>query len=84
MRKRQLTPGYIFFYILFLPDTWQMITGIIAASFLTPAIKPVDMGKPGGVVLFVMIAVIGYVASAPIGRGITRALKKWILRDKQA
>ena len=82
MQKRQLTPGYIFFYILFLPDTWQIITGIIAGYFLTPAIRPEDIGRPGEVVLFVMIAVIGYVASAPIGRGIGRVLKKWILGDK--
>ena len=83
LRKRQLTPGFIFFYILFLPDTWQIIIGIIAASFLTPAVRPEDLGRGGGIVLFVMIAAIGYAASAAAGRAITRTLKKWILGNRQ-
>ncbi|WP_373499028.1 hypothetical protein [Desulfococcus sp.] len=83
MRKRQLTPGYIFFYILFLPDTWQILIGAAAASLLTSAVRPEDMGRAGGAVLFVMIAAIGYAASGPVGRGITRVLKKRILGDRR-
>ncbi|AOY59106.1 MULTISPECIES: hypothetical protein [Desulfococcus] len=83
MRKRQWRFGYIFFYVLFLPDTWQIITGLIAAWVVVPRIRPQDLGAAGGVVLFFMIAVIGYVAAAPLGRWITRALKKWILGDRR-
>jgi hypothetical protein len=83
LRKRPLSPGYIFFYILFLPDTWQIIIGIIAASLLSPTLRPADMGTAGGVVLFVMVAAIGYAATGRIARGFTRWLKKWILGDRQ-
>jgi len=74
--------GYILFYLLFLPDTWQIIVALVAASVLTPRIRPGDLEMAGGAVLFVMIAVIGYVAAAPLGRWITRSLKKWILGDR--
>jgi hypothetical protein len=83
LRKRPLTPGYIFFYILFLPDTWQILIGLVAAGFLAPALRPPEMGSAGKVVLFVMVATIGYAATGRIARGITRQLKKWILGDSQ-
>lgn len=82
MAKRQLTPSYILFYILFLPDSWQIVMGIAAAWILAPrAISP-DSGLFGGIMMHIMIATIGYAASRPLARAVTRLLKKMILGDK--
>lgn len=83
MQKRRLTPAYIFFYILFLPDTWQIIVGVVAAYLLVPAVRPEEMGTMGTVMLFVMIAAIGYTVSTAPGRWISRTLKQWILEDRR-
>jgi hypothetical protein len=83
VNKRPLTPGYIFFYLFFLPDTWQILIGILVAYLLTPRIAPPDLGLFGDGMLYVMIAAIGYAVSVKAGRGITRLLKKRILGDKR-
>ncbi|MFH0998207.1 MAG: hypothetical protein V1844_22305 [Pseudomonadota bacterium] len=83
MSKRQLTIRYILFYILFLPDSWQVLTGLIAAYFLTPLIELPDPGYGARVMLFIMIGTIGYVASRKPARWITRILMKWILGEKR-
>ena len=83
MSKRQLTIRYIIFYILFSPDSWQVLTGLIAAYFLTPLVGLPDKGYGGRAMLFIMIAVIGYAASRIPARWITRILIKWILGEKQ-
>ena len=83
MSKRQLTIRYIIFYILFLPDSWQVLTGLIAAYFLTPLVGLTDMGFGGRAMLFIMIAAIGYAASGKPARWITRFLVKWILGEKR-
>jgi len=81
--KRQLTIRYIVFYILFLPDFWQVLTGIIAAYFLAPLIELPDPGIGARAMLFIMIAAIGYAASRMPARGITRILVKWVLGEKR-
>lgn len=83
MRKRPLSPGYIVFYVLFSPDTWRIVMGIIAAWLLVPWIVPPDLGFTGTVMLYAMTAAIGYAAGAAPARGITRILKKWILGGKR-
>ncbi|MBI5592211.1 MAG: hypothetical protein HY881_17235 [Deltaproteobacteria bacterium] len=83
MSKRQLTIRYIIFYILFLPDSWQVLTGFIAAYFLTPLVGLPGMGYGGRAMLFIMIATIGYVVSAVPARWATRILIKWILGEKR-
>jgi hypothetical protein len=80
--KRPVTPGYIFFFTLFLPDTWQIIAGVLAAHFLAPAVVSEQMGLPARILLHIMIATIGYAASRAPARGFTRLLKKWIVGDK--
>ncbi len=78
LSKRQLTIRYIIFYILFLPDSWQVLTGVIAAYFLTPLVVGLpDTGYGGKAMLFIMIAVIGYAASGVPARWITRFFIKW-------
>lgn len=81
-KKRPLTPGYIIFYILFLPDTWQVIVGLLAGYFLTPLILSPEMGVPAEILLYVMIATIGYAAARGPARGLTRIIKKWVLGDR--
>ncbi len=83
MSKRQLTIRYIIFYILFLPDSWQVLTGLIAAYFLTPLVELTETGFGARAMLFIMIAVIGYAASRKPARWITRILKIWILGEKR-
>jgi hypothetical protein len=69
---------------LFLPDFWQVLTGIIAAYFLSPIIELPDPGIGARAMLFIMIAAIGYAASRMPARGITRILVKWVLGEKRS
>ncbi len=80
--KRPLTPGYVLFYILFLPDTWQVLVGVLMAYFLTPVILSPEMATPAKVMVYLMMATIGYAGSRAPARGIVRQLKKWILKDR--
>jgi hypothetical protein len=82
VNQRKLTPGYIFFYLLFWPETWRIVIGVIIAALLGPMVIPVDFATAGMVMLYLMLATIGYsVASVP-ARGISRLLKKAILGDR--
>lgn len=83
MKKRKLTPGYLFFYILFLADTWRVLIGLAAAYCLVPIVIYPEMAVGGKVVLFFMIATIGYAASGLPARWIIRMLKRLLLGDKQ-
>lgn len=82
MKKRRLTPGYIFFYILFSPDAWRVLIGLIASYLVTPLIAPPAMKQGAVMLLYIMMATIGYAVSALPSRGIARVLKKLILGDK--
>jgi len=82
MNKRPLTPGYIFFFILFLPDSWQVLIGLAVSWFFTPAILSPEMNPVAEAVLYFMVATIGYAASRGPARGLTKLLKKRILGDR--
>jgi hypothetical protein len=84
LSKRQLTIRYIIFYILFLPDSWQVLAGLAAAYFLTPLVDLPDRGYGAKAILFIMIGTIGYAASRKPARWVTLILKKWILGDKRS
>jgi hypothetical protein len=83
LRKRPLTFSYILFFILFLPDFWQVLIGLSVAYFFTPRVVTPETGLLGRIVLYLMIATIGYAASRLPARGITRIIKKLILGDRQ-
>jgi len=83
LSKRQLTVRYILFYILFLPDSWQILAGLIAAWFLAPLVELPEAGFGGRAVLFIMLVAIGYAAFRMPARWITRSLVKWILGEKR-
>lgn len=72
---------YVFFYLLFSPDTWRILIGLVAAIFLGP--KAVAMGNytpAGQAVIWLMILALGYVLSAPVGRLISKHLTAIIKR----
>ena len=79
-KKRPLTPAYVVFYILFWPDTWRILVGLLTAMLFTPHILPEDMGTAGRAMLYVMVAAIGWSLSNKPARWITAQLKKMILK----
>lgn len=80
--SKKTSPLYVLFYILFLPDSWQIVIGIIASIIFAPQAITPETGGFGSAMMYIMIATIGYAASRPIGRGITNRLKKWMLGDR--
>jgi hypothetical protein len=83
LRKRPLTFGYVAFYILFWPDTWQIAIGLLTTWLLTPRIAPPDLGFWGTLLLYLMVAGIGYAASAAIVRPIFRRLHGQMLARRR-
>jgi hypothetical protein len=83
MQKRPVTFTYMVFYVLFLPDSWQILVGILASLFIAPVIIPPDYGPGARIMVYFMLAVIGYAASRPLGKGISNLLKKWIIGNQK-
>ncbi len=80
MKKRKITLSYIIFYILFLPDTYRLILGLLAAWFFTPyVVETRPMPREGVFVVWVMIATIGYAMTTRIGDLISDWMKNIIL-----
>jgi len=75
------TLTYFLFYIIFHPDPWRILFGFLVAILLTPQIAPPDLTTPGRLMLYVMLATIGYAVSSKPAGWITGALKKWLLGD---
>jgi hypothetical protein len=80
LEKRPLTPLYLLFYIIFWPDTWRIAIGILAAMILAPSITTAEIGAAGAVMLFIMIATMGYAVSQVPAQAISQWLKKIILK----
>ena len=78
--KRPLTPAYIIFYVLFWPDTWRILIGLLLALVFTPQILPADMAAAGRAMLYVMVAAIGWSLSRKPAVWMTMQLKKMILK----
>ena len=79
--KRPLTPAYIIFYILFWPDTWRILTGLVLSLLVTPYILPAEMSMAGRAMLYVMVAAIGWALSSKPAGWITGKLKSLILKQ---
>jgi hypothetical protein len=82
LKKRPLTPAYVFFYILFWPDTWRIAIGLAASVLFAPALISPGMGWPTAALLHLMIACIGYAVSSTPGRAIAGFLQKQILKGR--
>lgn len=66
---------YIIFYLLFSPDTWRILIGLAATLIIGPrATATSDYSPAGQVLIWLMILVLGFVLSAPVGRFISRRL----------
>jgi len=83
LAKKPLTFAYVVFYALLWPDTWQMLTGLLAAWRLTPILIPSGSGVPATLLLYGMLAVIGYVVSGMVIRPLLRRLHARMLGRKQ-
>ena len=81
--NRSPTPAYLLFYLLFSPDTWRVLIGILASLAITPRIRPTDLALAGQIVLFVMLAVIGYTLASRPGRWIAGALQRLITGNRR-
>ncbi|MBU4317546.1 MAG: hypothetical protein KKF30_09745 [Proteobacteria bacterium] len=79
MTKRPVTFTYIVFYLLFLPDFWQVLVGILASYFISPKVITREHDLVSQILVYFMLAVIGYAASRPLGKGISNRLRKWVL-----
>ena len=77
--KRPLTLAYAIFYILFWPDTWRILAGLLLALLFTPHILPADLGTGGSAMLYVMVAAIGWALSNKPAVWITARLKRIVL-----
>ena len=84
MAKKSLSPGYIFFFILFWPDTWRILIGVLAAVLIAPQLLVATENVFAFAMLHVMIACIGYAATAGIAGVIVRFLKKIILGKRHS
>ncbi len=84
MKNRKITLPYIFFYILFFPDTYRILIGLLMAWLFAPfviASKP--MPHSGEFVVWIMVATIGYAVSARIGNLIADRLKDIVLPHRK-
>ena len=62
---RKLTPGYVFFYLIFSADTWRVLCGIIVALLLTPQLAAGrDLDRGASLMLGLMLVAIGWWVSA--------------------
>lgn len=82
MAKRPVTASYIFFYILFSQDTWRILIAIVFSLMIAPQTFTPDTGIFGRLILYIMLAGIGFAAAGLPARLITRTFKKLILGDK--
>ncbi|RJP81902.1 MAG: hypothetical protein C4522_04035 [Desulfobacteraceae bacterium] len=82
--KRNITIGYIFFYLLFSVDTWRILLGILISILLTPQLlKTNPMTGSGEIMLYIMLAGIGWAITAYPAKSIALFLRKVILNGKQ-
>ncbi|MDO9265322.1 MAG: hypothetical protein Q7U02_15230, partial [Desulfosalsimonadaceae bacterium] len=68
--------------ILFLPDSWRILMGIIFSGVLSSLIFTPEIDLSGRVVIYIMMGFIGYSATGVPARWITGVFKKLILGDK--
>jgi hypothetical protein len=65
-----MTPGYLFFYLLFSADTWRVLCGVIGAVLLTPRLaEGRHLGHWATAILAIMLVAVGWWVTAwPMGR----------------
>ena len=81
MAKRTLTLTYIFFFLLFWPDTWRILIGLVIGGVVAPVLNKADDTVFTRIMLFIMPAAIGYAASARPAQFISAKLRQFILKQ---
>jgi len=81
--RRSKTAAYYLFYLLFSTDFWRILLGMAVSIVATPHLAPMDMSAAGRVMLYVMVAAIGWTITAAPARWISRAMKTLILGDRR-
>ena len=80
MKKHPLTPAYIFFYLLFSPDTWRILTGVLMATLLVPSLTAARELSPAGKgMVWIMVAGIGYGFSGMPAKKLAAFLRRKIV-----
>jgi hypothetical protein len=70
---------YVLFFLLFAPDTWRILIGLLATLVIAPRVTAGgDYTAAGQAVIWLMILVIFYVLSAPAGKFISKRLTSLI------
>jgi hypothetical protein len=82
MTKRPLTPTYIFFYLLFWPDTWRIVCGLAVAFIIAPHLNGTEADLLQTLMIGIMLAAIGYTVSAKPARFISTKLRSLILKNR--
>lgn len=80
MKKRSLSVSYLLFYILFWPDTYRIVFGIVGAVLLAPLMLDPSASVANSAMVHTMLAVIGYAATARPARSIASFLQKKVLK----
>ncbi len=82
--KRKITIGYIFFYILFSVDTWRILMGILISAALAPQLMRTNsLSGSGEMMLYVMLAAIGWAVTSYPATQVALLLRKLILKGKE-
>lgn len=83
MKKRPVTASYVLFFILFWPDTYRILCGIGGSLLLTPIILKNPANTFELVMVHIMLAAIGYAATARPARSIAAFLQKQVVKSQQ-
>jgi hypothetical protein len=79
--KRKITPGYIFFYILFSIDTWRILIGVSISAIFTPQLlKSNKLFMSGEVMLYIMLAAMGWAIASYPATKIALFIRKKLLK----
>ena len=79
MNKRPRSIGYFVFYLLFWSESWRVVLGVVLAVLLAPRIVPPQMEGAAAVMVWVMLATIGYCLVGWPARKIARFWQRLIL-----
>ena len=81
--KRKISPAYVIFYIIFLPDTYRVLFGLTAAWLLAPSvIASQPLTFPGKAMIWIMLVTIGYAVTGVIGNKIAGWARRLFLKDR--
>ena len=71
---------YVFFYVVFSKDTWRILIGCLFAYLLAPKVFTPELSRNGQILIWIMMACIGYSIAGYPSRLITDFLKRLIPR----